>query len=180
MPTLFLSPSTQEYNQYITGGNEEYYMNLVADAMEPYLQASGITYERNDPNGTVTDSINKSNAGFFDLHLALHSNASPESLSGQLTGIDVYYYAYSAAGRAAAVDIANSLKLVYYNPDKVNIVPTTSLAELNRTIAPAVLVELGYHDNYTDEQWIKENINQIARALSEAVATYFGIPFYTP
>ena len=53
MPNIFLSPSTQEYNEYITGGNEEYYTNLIADAMEPYLRASGITFTRNDPALTV-------------------------------------------------------------------------------------------------------------------------------
>ena len=36
MPRIFLSPSTQEYNPYITGnGSEEYFMNQIADAMEP-------------------------------------------------------------------------------------------------------------------------------------------------
>ena len=35
MPFIYLSPSTQEFNQYVTGGNEEQYMNLSADAMEP-------------------------------------------------------------------------------------------------------------------------------------------------
>ena len=36
MPNLFLSPSVQEYNPYVNGlGSEEYYMNLIADAMEP-------------------------------------------------------------------------------------------------------------------------------------------------
>ena len=29
MPEIYLSPSTQEYNPYIDGGNEEYYMNLI-------------------------------------------------------------------------------------------------------------------------------------------------------
>ena len=34
MPRLFLSPSTQEYNLYYDGeGNEEYYMNILADLM---------------------------------------------------------------------------------------------------------------------------------------------------
>ena len=48
MPMLFLSPSTQEYNLYYDGsGSEEYYMNLIADYMEPYLTASGITFTRN-------------------------------------------------------------------------------------------------------------------------------------
>ena len=37
MPKIYLSPSTQEFNQYVGGGNEEQYMNLLADYMEPYL-----------------------------------------------------------------------------------------------------------------------------------------------
>ena len=66
MPQLFLSPSTQEYNIYYDGnGNEEYYMNLIADAMEPYLVASGITFTRNDPDGTVGASVRQSNAGDY-------------------------------------------------------------------------------------------------------------------
>lgn len=44
MPKIYLSPSTQENNLYVTGGSEEYYMNLVADALEPYLRASGIRF----------------------------------------------------------------------------------------------------------------------------------------
>ena len=69
MASVFLSPSTQEFNPYVTGNNEEYYANLIADAMLPYLRASGITYGRNDPNGTVSTSVNLSNAGNYDLHL---------------------------------------------------------------------------------------------------------------
>ena len=58
MPKIFLSPSTQEYNQYVTGaGSEEYFMNLLADAMEPLLLANGIQYSRNDPQGTAADAM---------------------------------------------------------------------------------------------------------------------------
>ena len=53
MPTVYLSPSTQEYNTYVTGNSEEYYANLIVDAMIPYLRASGIDFVRNDPGGTV-------------------------------------------------------------------------------------------------------------------------------
>ena len=49
MPKIYLSPSTQEFNPYITEGNEEYWMNLLADRMEPYLHASGVNTVRNDP-----------------------------------------------------------------------------------------------------------------------------------
>ena len=48
MPIIYLSPSTQEYNEYVNGlGNEEEWMNRLADAMEPYLTASGIRYREN-------------------------------------------------------------------------------------------------------------------------------------
>ena len=53
MAFLYLSPSTQEYNPYVNGGNEEYYMNLLADELEPYLHASGISFTRNTPNMTA-------------------------------------------------------------------------------------------------------------------------------
>ena len=51
MPSIYLSPSTQEYNPYITGaGSEEHFMNLIADAMEPYLTANTIRFGRNTLN----------------------------------------------------------------------------------------------------------------------------------
>ena len=69
MPKIYLSPSLQEYNPYVDGGNEEYYMNLIADAMEPYLNSSGIQFTRNEPSQKLSQAIAQSNAGIYDLHL---------------------------------------------------------------------------------------------------------------
>ena len=77
MPFLFLSPSTQDFNLYVTEGNEQLWMNRLADRMEPYLEASGINVARNNPNGSAATSIRQSNLGTYDFHLALHSNAAP-------------------------------------------------------------------------------------------------------
>lgn len=180
MPRLYLSPSVQEYNEYINGGTEEQYMNLIADAMVPYLNASGISFNRNNPNMTLSEVINDSNNGNYDFHLALHSNASPPNISGTLKGIDVYYWYNSKYGRKGAEIIADNLKAIYPNPSKVRPLATSSLRELRRTYAPAVLVELGYHDNPEDEKWIKDNINNIARNLVLSLTEYFGIPFVEP
>ena len=98
MPAIFLSPSVQEYNAYAGGGNEEDVMNQIADAMEPYLRSTGIRFTRNDPDQTVGAAIRQSNAGNYDLHLALHSNASPPALAGKLRGTDVYYSPNSVRG----------------------------------------------------------------------------------
>lgn len=180
MPFLFLSPSTQEYNPYITDGSEEYWMNQLADRMVPYLQASGINVTRNDPDGTVGASIRASNAGNYDFHLALHSNAAPESLSGQLRGIDIYYYTPSLNGLRMASIIVDNLKEIYPLPSRVRAVPTTAIVEVRRTRAPAVLAELGYHDNLEDAQWITNNLTAIARSLSLSVTEYFGLPLLSP
>ncbi|MGI6751227.1 MAG: N-acetylmuramoyl-L-alanine amidase family protein [Anaerovoracaceae bacterium] len=180
MPSIYLSPSLQEFNQYIIGGNEEYYMNLIADAMVPYLRAMGIDFTRNNPNDTLSAVIAQSNAGNYDLHLALHSNASPEAIAGTYQGPEVYYYTTSLEGERAAQIIANNLKLIYPNPDLIMVVPTTALAELRQVIAPSVLVEIAYHDNYEDALWIANNIDLIARNLSLSLADYFGIPFIEP
>ena len=90
MPIIYLSPSTQEWNPYVDGGNEEYYMNLIADAMEPYLRANGIQFVRNTPDMTAASSIRASNAGNYDLHVALHSNAAPVGKEGQVQGCLLY------------------------------------------------------------------------------------------
>lgn len=180
MPSIYLSPSLQEFNKYVIGGDEEYYMNLLADAMVPYLRANNISFTRNSPTDTLSQVIAQSNAGNYDLHLALHSNASPENLAGVLQGPDVYYYAYSDKGQQAAQIIANNLKDIYPDPDLVTTIPNTSLAELKRIKAPAVLVEIAYHDNYADAQWIRDNINGIAQNLVLSLTEYFGIPFVNP
>ena len=117
MPIIYLSPSTQEKNEYVNGGTEEQYMNLLADKMVPYLDASGIRYVRNTPEMTAASSIAASNRGNYDLHLALHSNAAPEGQYGQVRGILVFYYPGSQEGERAATIIANNLKEIYPLPE---------------------------------------------------------------
>ena len=177
MPSVFLSPSTQEGNPYINGGTEEYYMNLVADAMEPYLRASGISFGRNSPTQTLSQAIARSNAGNYDLHLAIHSNAAGSANSGRVRGTDVYYYPTSVKGKRATDIIAENFKDIYPLPEKVKTVASSSLAELKRTKAPAVLIETAYHDNLADAEWIQENIGEIGRNLAMSTAQFLGVPF---
>lgn len=180
MPRVYLSPSLQEYNLYVNGGTEEEITNLIADAMEPYLLASGIEFTRNRPEMSLGEAIAASNAGNYDLHFAIHSNAAPESLAGKLQGVDAYYFYNSPYGREMADIVTENMKQVYPDGEKVQSVATATLRELRRTNAPAVLVEVGYHDNIEDAQWIKENIDPIAKTLAKSIADYFGVPFRQP
>ncbi len=180
MPLLYLSPSTQEGNLYVTGQSEEYVMNQLADRMMPFLRASGIDTVRNTPDMTATSSMQQSNAGNYDLHLALHSNAAPPQQYGTYRGTDVYYYPGSVQGQRAAELIANNLRAIYPIPGKVRTLPNSELLELRRTRAPAVFLELAYHDNREDALWIQDNLETIAENLVFSLTEYFRIPFFTP
>ena len=180
MPIIYLSPSTQERNLYVNGGSEEEWMNRLADAMVPYLDASGIQYVRNTPDMTAASSIRASNAGNFDLHLALHSNASPAATYGQARGILVFYYPTSTRGKRAADIMAANLKDIYPLPNDVRTEATTSIGEVRQPRAPSVFLELGYHDNPDDAAWVQNNLDAIARNLVLSLTEYFNIPFLYP
>lgn len=176
MPRIYLSPSTQEFNEYITGGSEEEHMNILADALEPYLIAAGIDFDRNTPDMTAGSSIQQANSrGGYDFYLALHSNASPEEFAGMLRGPDIYYNPANPESRRAAELIADQFRLIYPEPQLVDTLPTDYLGEVLRPNAPAVLVEVAYHDNLEDAEWIVNNTNLIAQALANATEEFLGV-----
>lgn len=182
MPSIYLSPSTQEYNPYITGaGSEEHFMNLIADAMEPYLTANTIRFGRNTPEMTAASSIRQGNAGNYDFYLALHSNGSTDgSREGTVRGIIAFYYPGSTNGRRAADIFVTNLKEIYPLPQLVTARATTALGEVRQPKMPSVLLEIGYHDNTADARWIEENVQPIAENLSRSLTEYFALPFLYP
>ena len=91
--------------------------------------------------------------------------------------MEVYYFPTSARGKQLAETIANNYKSIYREPGDIRTIPTRSLAELRRTKAPAVLIEVGYHDNRGEAQWIRDNIDNIARNLAKSVTEYFNQEF---
>lgn len=180
MPRIYLSPSTQESNLYVSGGSEEYYMNLLADELIPYLRANTIAYTRNTPQMTAVNSVRQANQGDYDFYLALHSNAAGPANVGKVRGTLVFYYPSSRQGKRAADIFAANLRQIYPLPNNVRTTPTTTLYEVARSRAPAVLIELAYHDNPQDAAWIVGNLPAIASNLAVSLTQFFGLPFISP
>lgn len=180
MALVYLSPSTQEFNPYVGGGNEELYMNRIADEMEPWFRACGISFDRNTTDMTAAESIEASNRGQYALHLALHSNAAPEGQAGSRQGVEVFYSPYSRDGQVAAELIAGNLRDLYPKPDAVRVLPTDTIGEVIKVSIPSAFIEFAYHDNPADAEWIRRNTAALAEAVARAVAEYFGLPFLVP
>ncbi len=180
MPRVYLSPSLQEYNLFINGGTEEEYVNLIADAMEPYLFATRIEFARNNPGMSLSQMIDEVNQGGFDVYFSIHTNTAPPFLAGKLQGAEIFYYPKNEYGKELAEDVTENLKKIYLNEENVRNIPTVTSKEISHTTAPAVLIKLGYNDNFDDAAWIKDNVRSVAKALSRALAEYFAIPFVEP
>ena len=43
-----------------------------------------------------------------------------------------------------------------------------------------MLLEIGYHDNTADAEWIQENVQNIAENLSRSLTEFFALPFIYP
>jgi len=177
VPNVYLSPSIQENELFVTGNNEEYYMNLIADAMIPYLRASGIDFERNDPGDTLQQIIDKSNSKPRDLHLMLNMDIGVGDLAGKVRGEKVIYYTGSPGGSRASDIIAGNLKKIYPLPELVTV-DSNRIDPENRDVdAVTVTTMLGYRDNVEDALWVINNIDTIGRNLAMSLAEYLKVPF---
>ncbi len=176
MPKLYLDPPVKPGAEYPNGGNEQYWINKIADAMKLLFPEYGVEITCSAPNMSEKTAIRLANAENCDLYLALRSRQAPAGSAGPVKGLDVCYYEYSAAGKQAAETFAGRLKEIYPEPGLVGARPSTGLPELRETQAPALLIKLIYHDNPQDEAWLTNSTDQIAGQLVKAAAEFLGVP----
>lgn len=170
---VFLSPSAQEYNIGLGDfGSEEYRMNRIADIIEKKLIDDGYIVYRNNPNETLKQIVQQSNKINSDIHVALHSNASGTGIKGQ--GPEIYANRKNTPGDRLANDIYEQIIQIYPYPEKGRgVLYTKSLYEIINTFAPSVLLEIAFHDNQDDVNWILKNGEEIAEAIVKGINNYF-------
>lgn len=181
MPTIYLSPSAEGYNA-ISGGatSDKDYTGQIMDAMEPYLTASGVTFGRSKPGMTAEQAIEASNAGMYDMHLALLSQPLPIGNGNMQQGVQVFFWPVDENSKRLAGIISKNLKTLVPNASQIKPIPTSALGEVSQTHAPASLVAIYYPATADARSWIESNIQNIARNLALSISQYFDVPYIEP
>lgn len=174
--SIYLSPSTQENNIGQVGyGSEEYRMNQVADIMVPLLKAAGLIVYRNRPEMTLAQVVADSNAKAPTVHFAVHTNAANKLARGA----EVFASSPGGEREKLARAVYNRIEPLTPVADR-GVKFNSALYELSKTVAPAALVEVDFHDTVNGAIWIMQNLELIARALVAGILDYFGLTAVEP
>ena len=175
---IYLSPSTQENNIGAgTFGTEEEYCNIVADKVQELLESYNIDIVRNQPIMSVESIVSHSNVEKVNLHVAIHTNAN----LGQSRGCEVFCYRFESEGNQLALSIYERLSKLTPTLDRgvkegMNFYGAGKhMYELAYTDAPAVLIEIDFHDNIESAKWLIRNTDKIAKGIVDGILEHIGI-----
>ena len=178
---VYLSPSAQPWNPYCDGsGSEEAHMRPIANAVSGYLYRYGIhsivgtahSGDRSRQKSEIEARVKQAKANGCSLYLAIHSNAKDGG--PKTSGTTIFYPSSSAP----SLRFANILKNGFIYPDKsaIDIETKDALWEMYMPPMPHCLIEVAYHDNVQDVQWIESNVNEIGKSLADSIALYSYVP----
>ena len=171
---IYLSPSNQDANTFITGNaNEGDVWNDIAARLLVILQAYDCDVMIADFDMRLEDRAEDAKAWEADVYIAMHSNAYARPNSAW--GVEVYYDARksdSAERRALAQCLLDELGTLFY---KRGLVTASYLKDCRLPEMPSVIVECGYHDTVSDANRILNNKDLIAELYCKALVNYLGL-----
>jgi N-acetylmuramoyl-L-alanine amidase len=152
----------------------------VFNYLSPYL-ANKLEIRMNSPKMTLGEIVVDSNWWKPDFHLALHSNAMPKA--GTASGIEAWIHKDSKNGDKMAdyivPELSRILKLKIRsgkedpNSKETMVDSPGHLAEVDKTSAPACILEIYFHDNEKDNKAYLVCENLVAEAIGKGILKYF-------
>ena len=157
----------------------------MAKRIKTHLQRHGVEVTETRPDGgdvSLGQRCRISNDARSDLFVSLHSNAAGSLSTGpdgwsSARGWECYVYGLSGARYAAARSILSQVAGVAPVIRSTPILVRPGLYVLSHTIAPAVLIEHGFHTNREDVRLLKDPAYREALASAEArgILDFLGI-----
>lgn len=147
---------------YINESNEN---RVLAKKVVEYLKYSGHTvdyFEINKADDYLQKQVSTANSKTYDLVVQIHFNAN--KITDSIMGTETLYS--SSRGKVWAEKITTKLGEIYKQRGaKIR----TDLYWLNKTIAPAVLIETCFVDSKGDTNLYNSNKNKTAKLIAEAI-----------
>jgi N-acetylmuramoyl-L-alanine amidase len=148
---------------------------VVKDKVLGYLRKAGHTaYDCTVNNGTsqndvLTKIVKKCNSRQVDLDVSIHFNsgANDKKGNGKSTGVEVLVYSKNSKAYDEATRICSKLSAIGFKNRGVKV--RTDLYVLKNTNAAALLIEVCFVDDKDDVDIYKKNVDNIARAITEAL-----------
>jgi len=172
---IYLSPSDQTANRYAWGNTTEAIQcRRIADACERALKRCGFQV-KNNQKASMEARVAESDKWGADLHVPIHSNAFNKSV----TGTRLFCWNKSGEGYRAARAIFSALApLTPGTSENIQINP--QLYEIRVPVAPAVYIEVDFHDVAAVAQWIVEHTSEIGEAIAKGICKHFGVKYVSP
>ena len=177
-PKIYLSPSNQKLNIYPNGSNELRICNKITDEIVKYLNFYNVKVYRNSYVNNYMTNINQSNRLKCDTHICIHTNIGNEN------GCEVWYQngenkdnKIKKESKKLAEMFQNAIVKNLKREDRgikyqLGTSKNDYFCELSNANMPSVIIEIEFHDNIDNANWLCDNINKIAMVLSEVIIEY--------
>ena len=175
---IYFSPSDQTRNTYAVGNTNEAAQcrQIALYAVEAAKRCGfdAITDAVSGGDDAMDKRIQQSNDWGADVHIPIHTNA----YNGTVAGTRMFCYAIPGTG----YDICNAVMaaLAPITPGGSDNITTARFAEILQADAPTVYIEVGFHDNAEEAQWIIDHTEDIAEGICKGVCNYFGVKYAAP
>lgn len=169
---IYISPSSQPANTYAVGNtNEQAQCRKIAAALEKALARCGFEAKAG-LSGTMYTRVPESNDFGADLHLPIHTNA----FDGKVAGLRIMVYKKGGEAEQIAQAIMETLAPITPGAsDGISVYP--GLYEIENSSAICVYVEVGFHDNPEEAQWIIDNTQNIAEAICKGLCRHYDVEY---
>ena len=150
------------------GRNEKDDNLALAQAVGKILEDNGVdvVYTRTeDVYQTPFEKARIANQSGADYFISFHRNSSPED--NQYQGVEVLVYDKSGIKYEMAQNIVGALGELGFR--EIGVKERPGLVVLRRTRMPALLIETGFLNNEQDNTLYDEKLEEIARAIADAV-----------
>ena len=171
---IYLSPSSQPANTYTVGNtNEQEQCRKIAAVARDALIRCGFEVKAG-LEGTMYTRVRESNNWGADAHIPIHTNAH----NGKTAGFRAFYYKANGDGHKLCKAIMDAVAPL--TPGTSDGLSKQDLYELNNSSAPCAYLELGFHDNAAEAQYIIDHTQELGEAICEGVCKHYGVKYVAP